>query len=220
MNTRPHLAARCRRTAARYLSTMGLLGPRLCVRLAVAAAVCSGVVGCSSEAVDPVGGLEPRTVVGRVEGTDVAIAVVSDASRSVGYLCGGPATLSPWTRWLVGDGALLAGGDESWSVEIDDDGLSGTVYPHDGVAARWEGAEAEGSGGLYTVVDAGCRTGVVVETESKAQGVWCNAQGYLEQVTPVTPISSEGFWVQVVLDSGARELEVRRFGGAELGLQP
>lgn len=212
--------AACRCTPTSYLSPMSLLRRWLGSRVSAVACAVAAASGCSSEAVDPVAAVEPRTVVGRVSGTDVAIAVVSDASQSVGYLCGGPTTLSPWTRWLAGDGALLVGADATWSVEIDDGGLSGTVYPADGAPIPWQGAQASGSAGLYTAVDAGCRTGVVVETETQAQGAWCNSQGWLEQVTPVTPISVEGFEVQVELASGERQLVVRRFGGAELALQP
>jgi hypothetical protein len=64
---------------------------------------------------------------------------------------------------------------------------------------------------------------VVVDAGHGAQGVWCSKQGsmqgYVEQVTPVTPISREGFLVEVELSSGVRELTVRPFGAAEMSAQ-
>jgi hypothetical protein len=185
--------------------------------LATALFAVLGAAGCGTESLDPVEAAQPLTVVGRVQDTDVAIAVVSDGAAGVAYLCGGPQTLQPWTRWLTGEGGVLHDTEgEGWRVEIDEDGAGGWVRPPGEGALPWAGAEAIGDAGLYSAVDEGCRTGVVVDTADGAQGVWCSKQGYVEQVTPVTPVSKGGFAVKVELSSGLRELTVRRFGAAEL----
>lgn len=211
---------RCRVTTARYHSMMRLPRSRPGSLLVAAIVALVGAAGCGGESVNPVAA-EPMTVVGRVQDTDVAIAVVSDAEGSVAYLCGGPETLQPWTRWLTGAGGVLEDTEgHGWRVEIDDDGAGGWVRPPGEGALPWQATEADGDAGLYSTVDEGCRTGVVVDAAHGAQGVWCSKQGskqgYVEQVTPVTPISSAGFLVEVELSSGVRELTVRRFGAAEM----
>jgi hypothetical protein len=207
----------CHAGAPRYPSMMRLPCSRRGWIPATALLALASAAGCGGESVDPVRA-EPMTVVGRVQDTDVAIAVVSDGYGSVAYLCGGPETLQPWTRWLTGDDGVLEDTEgEGWRVELADDGVSGWARPPGQGARPWQASEATGDAGLYTTVDAGCRTGVVVDAAHSAQGVWCNDQGYLEQVTPVTPISEAGFLVEVQLSSGLRELTVRRFGAAEMG---
>jgi hypothetical protein len=224
MNERQCGLRQCRAVATRYPSTMRLPCSRRGSRLTAALLTMVGAAGCGGESVNPVGA-EPMTVVGRVQDTDVAIAVVSDAEGSVAYLCGGPETLQPWTRWLAGDGGVLEDTDgEGWRVEVDDDGAGGWVRPPGEGALPWQATEATGDAGLYSTVDEGCRTGVVVDAAYGAQGVWCSKQqggkqGYVEQVTPVTPISKAGFLVEVALSSGVRELTVHPFGAAEMTAQ-
>jgi hypothetical protein len=185
-----------------------------CLLSFVATAASLPACGGEADSGDPPS--DVRVAVGRIEGTDAAIATLVDAQGAVAYVCGGPTTFESWTRWYHGsddegdaDGEVaLASAD--WLLEIDDSGLSGSVLEPSGVAHAWSATPASEGTGLFTAVDAGCRAGVVVSGEESIQGVWCDDLGRFAQVTPVLPIDTLRFDVTVALPEGIRILAVER----------
>ena len=67
--------------------------------------------------------------------------------------------------------------------------------------------------GLYSVMDSGCRTGVIVQDdgggEPSLQGTWCDENGNFAQVTPVYPIQVVGGQLHVQVDLGPLGLGIR-----------
>jgi hypothetical protein len=171
----------------------------------VAAALTCGC-GATTSDVDPVASV----AVGRIEDSDAVVALVRDGDGIVLYVCGGAATLDDWTRWFHGDAGTVVPGANGWTVEIDDSEPSGVVRDPEGEPHEFVATPVSGTAGLYTAVDASCRTGVVVDADLAAQGVWCDDLGHFAQVTPVTPIDAQGFRVRVALPEGGHDLTVER----------
>jgi len=164
------------------------------------------------------------TYVGAIAETnaDAVVAFVVGADRAMFYVCGGASTVETHTHWLDGtvhEGVLqLANAGWTATGGIAGDLATGSVVRDDGESFQWSAHEvgSETIAGLYATVDSGCRTGVVVTQDSAAaepwmQGSWCNESGTRMQVTPILPIelTTSGIEVQVLLDSGARRLEVQ-----------
>jgi hypothetical protein len=163
----------------------------------------------------------PATWTGAAQSSDLALAVVEQDGAVTAYACGGPTSYASSTRWFHGTAdasGRFAMTSDGWSIEgTTGTEATGTLTGPDGVAHAFSLApRAQGSAeGLYSVQDAGCRTGVVVWGEDggalRAQGTWCDEADHFAQVTPVMPIdpSSGGVSVRVdlsALGQGVREL--------------
>lgn len=193
---------------------MGRLRTALCI------ALLASIVSCASP---------PETAavsVGALSGSDAVVALGVSGSQWVFYVCGGSTSFATMTRWFTGSSMTDANGafdstEQGWSVhgQHGSAGWSGTLVSPDGTSRTWTvlTADAATMAGLYSTVDSGCRTGVIVrqDTSSDApsvQGTWCDDHGSFQQVTPIQPIAltSLGLHVQVPTASSARDLYVHR----------
>lgn len=165
---------------------------------------------------------EPSTWVGRVQGSDVVVAMVRDETATRTYVCGGPSTYATHSRWFDGeldDGGALSVRRDGWilAAQVDDEGVTGTLTPASGETLDFEAYAVDEStpAGLYAVVTSGCRTGVVVgaddDGEPWLQGTWCDDKDRFAQVTPVLPIERTTLGVRIAVDLvplGAGKLDV------------
>lgn len=139
---------------------------------------------------------------GRVEQSDVAVAVVRDGANVVAYVCGGASTLESHTAWyqgeMQGDRAVLRGPRGELAVAFDGDAVTGTSG-----ALSFRIARTSALGGLYEHRGA-CRTGVIVFSGANgdfaAQGAGCDANGRRSQVTPIRPMELLADGLAVVVD--------------------
>lgn len=159
------------------------------------------IAACGPPALPPLDG----TWVGRVDGTDVVVAIAVAGDEARAYLCGGDATRATWTRWLAGDASA---GDvtttaDGWTVTaavLGAGSLGGSVSGPDGVRT-FTATATTGVGGLYRGSEP-CPTGLVVWMTTvgpAAQGAWCKG-GIYGQVEPVIPIAltPQGIGVHLV----------------------
>lgn len=170
-------------------------------------------------------GAEPTaasTWVGSAPDSDVVVALTYQDGAVRAYVCGGPTTYATHSRWFDGSAdefGRFASSQDGWTIagELDLTNATGTVFPPAGepLPFAMRSAEEDTVEGLYAVVDAGCRTGVVVQHDAAgeltAQGAWCDDQDHFAQVTPVTPIerSERGIRIQIDLapiGEGLRDL--------------
>lgn len=143
-------------------------------------------------------GAERAVYAGSVPGTDARIAVVTDGATLEAYVCGGPATMGLVTGWYRHDGpaggavdvADGAGNSLRLSAPGAADGaVRGTLALRDGRTYAWE-AVRDARADLLDDGSDGCRTGVTLWSEGaelRAQGVYCDRDGVVAQVTPVRP---------------------------------
>lgn len=166
-------------------------------------------------------GSEPSTVddFGLLAGTDARIAVVADDTALVAYVCGGPTTLGSLTTWFVG--AVGAGHLESGAARLDlirtATGTSGTFTALDGTVLRFtaERAPEDASGGLFELVDRGCRAGVVFDPVRGPQGAWCDGEGRFAQVDPGAPFDPSRIDALVTRPDGPATLTFARVRPAD-----
>lgn len=159
------------------------------------------------------------TWTGSVVGSDAVVGAVVSGNRAAVYVCGGDSSFATVTRWFQGTREELSTGllRDGWVVDAaaGGDSLAGKLVAPDGGTFVFSlAAAAEGSAaGLYSTVDAGCRTGVVVHGEaSSMQGVWCSDLGEVAQVTPgFAPDFDGGLAVAVERPEGLLELLVQPF---------
>lgn len=169
-----------------------------------------------------------RAFGGELSSSDAVAGAVVDGDRASVYVCGGPATFATATRWFQGSVEELADGltRDGWIVRATINlrtvgyPLVGEVLSPDGDAFDFTlvAAEAGSIANLYSTLDAGCRTGVVVREipgqDPAVQGVWCSDLGEVEQVTPgIAPLVIEdgALTVSVERPEGLHELVVRPF---------
>jgi hypothetical protein len=166
------------------------------VGLALAASVAL-VGGCGAAVTPaPLGAV----YVGRVEGSDLALAVVVDGEQLVAYVCGGARTFDSHTAWYRGArtpggaSAELVGPRGALRLVWGDSDAEGVFVDANGQSFRWQIARvSEGSrAGLYDRSEPGCRAGAIVlderGAESSVQGVACDPAGRRSQVTPIMPL--------------------------------
>jgi hypothetical protein len=169
------------------------------------------------------------TWVGVVEDTDAVGAVTVEEGALRAYVCGGPDTYSTLSRWFSGNlnGAnRVATTTDGWSFqgEVGEGYAIAEIISPEGDYYVLDATSPDDElAGLYSVEDAGCRTGAVVYEAPagglELQGTWCDDQGHRAQVTPVYPISvtEKGILVQVDLEplglGGVRDLHVTRDSG-------
>lgn len=165
----------------------------------MAAALLVALAGCAEPSLPRQSGAgDADAYAGRVDGTDVAFAVTVDAQTGevVLYVCGGAQTYGRYSKWYRGaldaeDTAELSSKDGATAhLSVTADGLEGAVFELDGTVLELAApiAPSDSAIGLYDVVDEGCRTGVVVVSETDVQGTWCSDAGIFAQVTPISPI--------------------------------
>jgi hypothetical protein len=150
---------------------------------------------------------ETETFVGQVVGTDAVVAVAIEGDSVVAYVCGGPSTLSEHTRWYsgrIGDAALLSTSGDALELSFEE-GRARGAYVFEGTPFEFEAvAPIDRYRRLFTGIDSGCRTGVIVDGDA-VQGAWCNDLGIFEQVTPIAPIdpAKDALVVEVLSSSEA-----------------
>ncbi|WP_438024051.1 hypothetical protein [Sorangium sp. So ce233] len=186
----------------------------------------AGVLGallCAGCAADPEEHEAPATgtSVGAVDGSDAVVAVVRGEGEVTLYVCGGASSYATMTRWF--EGTVEANGAFSlsnggWTARAEPGGDAGTLRSPDGaeLAFRVRPASLDRDEGLYSAVDSGCRTGVVVLTPEGAeapalQGTWCGAGDLFAQVTPIRWLSEldrRGIEVRVELEGAPKNLLV------------
>jgi hypothetical protein len=160
--------------------------------------------------------LEPltdsETYVGAVPGTDAVVAVATEGDAVVVYVCGGPSTLAAHTRWYsgrVGDATLESPAGQELELSIES-GRARGAYTVEGTSFDFEAAApADRYRRLFTVVDSGCRTGVVVDGDD-VQGAWCDDLGAFAQVTPIAPIVPASDSLDVAIGETSEALAGRR----------
>ncbi len=151
---------------------------------------------------------------GALEGSDARIALVSDDTALVAYVCGGPTTLASLTGWFVGAAGAthLESGGAVLELSRTSTGASGVLTARDGARLRFEAqrAPADAEGGLFEVVDQGCRAGVVFDPARGAQGAWCDGEGRFAQVDPGAPFDPAAIEAGVMRPDGATSLRFTR----------
>lgn len=149
--------------------------------------------------------------VGEVTGTDAVVGIaVKDDELVIGYVCGGPTTISDLTSWVSGplNGTAFEaerGGDAViGTFDASGDTISGVVDVDETDRPFTATRVPDGSaGGLYGagLDDRDCLTGVVVidGPSQRVQGAsTCGAQlDEFNQVTPTAVPEPEGFDVAI-----------------------
>lgn len=179
--------------------------------------------------------------------SDVRVALVIEDRFLTLYVCGGPSSFGEHSRWFTAelDGDLVRTADDVSfdgpivalakdgaiaTFTIDDGEVSGQVIEPSGLALTLEASElspASDAGsrglsqpGLYSTVDDGCRTGVIVFERDGAldvQGTWCGshapdgtaAGNIYAQVTPIMPILAGPSGIHVRVDTSLVEVAGR-----------
>ena len=148
------------------------------------------------------------TYVGTVDGTDVAVGLVTDGSHVALFFCGGPSSFATSTKWFrfAASGDTLDATAGAWSAHATLAGAtaSGTVDRGDGQALAWTAARVDDGSpeGLYESVGAPGTAGVIVRSATDAsasQGAFIDTQQKIEQIIPIFPIDLEpqGLHVQI-----------------------
>lgn len=185
-----------------------------CVGLAVLLA------GCSSEEPADEAPAEGQWL-GQMASSDAWVALSAEDGRVAAYVCGGPSTLETHTRWWSGDAAAdLSLVEDGWTfaATLAAGSIDGTLTDADGHAEDFSLVERPDGGlaGLFTGFDSGCRAGVIVLGDGSVQGAWCNSEGLFAQVTPVMPVSLDGFEVMADTAIGERTFDVELVVPAEV----
>ncbi|HTJ80193.1 MAG TPA: hypothetical protein VL400_00680 [Polyangiaceae bacterium] len=166
------------------------------------------LAACADETVAPIDG-GVISFAGELEGSDAVAAVALSGDEVALYVCGGSTSYATRSRWYLGKsdaGSAELASDDGGTAEVTvgDGEVSGTITEPGGepFPFRLELMRASGPGGLYFVIDSGCRTGVVVidhgaSSEPTVQGTWCSDQDIFAQVTPITPIDDTTREIQV-----------------------
>lgn len=127
-----------------------------------AATVLAGLFGgCPSTATSVSG-----SFVGRLAGTDVLVAIVTDGDQVLAYASDGDQT-AKWYEGSIGGGEITLdspAGDSTLTLTLDDAGGSGQIALADGQTASFDVAPAEGQSGLYVATK--------VVDDAKYLGCW------------------------------------------------
>lgn len=152
-------------------------------------------------------GSTSTTYVGGVDGTDVAVGLVTDGSYTALFFCGGPTSFGTATKWFrfseSNDAFTAQAGSWTASGTTNADGASGTLDRGNGQTLTWTASRVpEGSiMGLYESIDASGTAGVVVRSDdaSNVQGAFIDAQRAIEQIIPIRPLeqTDKGLHVQI-----------------------
>ena len=142
-------------------------------------------------------GSSTTTYVGAVQGTDVAVGLVTDGSHTALFFCGGPSSFATSTKWLrfARSGDTFDQSNGAWKVAgaLDGASASGTVDRGDGQALSWSATRVDDGSpeGLYESVSGSGTGGVVVRGPSDAQGAFTDPQQKITQIIPIFPLDLE-----------------------------
>ena len=180
---------------------------RFAARRLAGALLLSALAACSEE--EPTAEVSDGIYIGKLDGSDALVAVTVAGNDVVAYSCGGPLTIHMHTRWYRGtlseDSVELTSADgATGTITFVGDSISGALVQPDGQELALFDTALKGSdtaSGLFSVVDEGCRTGVIVKQDSpdvdaEVQGAWCGPAAVgdedeiFSQVTPITPIEA------------------------------
>lgn len=180
-----------------------------------AAAACA--LAACSDSVQPTAP-EQAVFVGRIAGSDIAMAVVIEDGAALAYVCGGPQTLDTHTTWMRGaergSAVSAQSATSSLTAVLSERTLDGTLVDTQGIHRHFSLTREDSASraGLYESTEGACRTGVILfdATSGAAQGAGCDALGRRSQVTPVRPmtVSTNGLAAHAAL-SPERVLYVR-----------
>jgi hypothetical protein len=151
------------------------------------------------------GGSSPTTYVGMVDGTDVAVGLVTDGSNAALFFCGGPSSFATSTKWfrLPTSASSFTATKDNWSAQVTTtaNAANGTVDRGDGQTLTWSAVHVPGDSveGLYGSSTSAGTSGVVVRGVATTQGAFISAQLTVEQIIPIFPldVQSAGLHVQI-----------------------
>lgn len=153
-------------------------------------------------------GSSTSTYVGTVDGTDVAVGIVSDGSHVALFFCGGPTSFATSTKWFhfSGSDTSFTATADAWKAIGSSDGTTatGTVDRGDGQPITWSATRtADGAiMGLYESRDATGTSGVIVRSASdatEAQGAFIDKALTIEQIIPIFPLDLESRGLHVTI---------------------
>jgi hypothetical protein len=180
--------------------------------------VASLVAGCYP----PPESAAPSVYVGALgDDGDASLALAVQGGVVAVYACGADPTRERYPRWVTTgmptDAAQVDVARDGWRFDgaWSAAAASGTLVGPDGSTLAWQGTAARPGSldGLYTALDSGCTSGVIVtngDTAPVVRGAWCDAGGDVRQITPLWPLSFEGggLAVEVAIDGAPRRLNV------------
>jgi len=150
------------------------------------------------------------TFIGDVDETTAMVGLIQDGDQVSAYVCGREDTLQTHTRWFHGtlseDGISVSMEAEGWHLEgaLTAEVFDGVLSDPDGEPASIsiDASSADAMTGLYSVLDAGCRAGLLVlEADTLVtQGAWCDGDGLVKQVTPMMPVALIDGGIAVMVD--------------------
>jgi hypothetical protein len=166
-----------------------------------------------------------QTFAGALNDTDAMVAAVQSGRDWLFYVCGGETTQATLTGWFPARVDHSAG---TANVEATDgeativatrgiESISGTLRDSTGAVYSFEAdrvdVPAAKIAGLYSTMDSGCRTGLVVVPNltgdpMRVQGVWCDSGGRVGQVTPISPIELDHRGLAVLAGPDSRLLHL------------
>jgi hypothetical protein len=152
-------------------------------------------------------GSTSTTYVGGIDGTDVAVGLVTDGAYTALFFCGGPTSFGTATKWFrfgeTNDAFTAHAGSWTATGTTSADGASGTLDRGNGQTLAWSASRVPDGSiiGLYESIDATGTAGVVVRSEdaSGTQGAFIDAQRAIEQIIPIRPLeqTDRGLHVQI-----------------------
>ena len=150
-------------------------------------------------------GSSSTTYVGAVDGTDVAVGLVTDGSYTALFFCGGPTSFGTATKWFrfaeSNDAFTAQAGGWTATGTTNADGASGTLDRGNGQTLTWSASRVpDGSVmGLYESIDASGTAGVVVRSDTDVQGAFIDAQRAIEQIIPIRPLEETEHGLHVTI---------------------
>jgi len=186
--------------------------------------LCGPLLGCGGGENSEPNSFERKVYVGALQGSNAMVAMVWENEKVSLYVCGHESSLKLYTRWYHGnmsstaDSFSLLGGEWGSQGTVVGDSVNGSLQAPMGSEHPFilKAVAAGTISNLYSVIDSGCRTGVIVAqsldgADTIVQGAWCNDTGMVKQVTPMTPIAlgENGLGVTVLTDDGHKELFVQ-----------
>jgi hypothetical protein len=149
---------------------------------------------------------------------DLWVGVTVEGDRAAAFVCGGGPNLTTHTRWMTAavDDDRVVFNQDGWTLGVDraEDSAPIELTDPGGASVALSGVRPpdDGFAGLYTAMNSGCRTGVIIADGSASLGAWCDDVGNFAQVTPVQPLRFEGNGLPVTVDapSGTITFSVER----------
>ncbi len=201
-----------RRAALTSLVMMARTGEWVAARTLFALGA-SLLVSCQGQA-EPAG---PAVYVGAAAEPELSLALAVHGPDIAAYASGDDPHVGYYPGWFTGtivregnialrrDGWALLG---TWDL----DGARGSIVTPDGTTLPWRAAPVRPHElpGLYTALDAGCATGVIVAPGAPIRGAWCSTSGEVEPVLALEPLRlvDGALTVEVDLDRGTTRLAV------------